>query len=108
MNSAIRFFGIAAAAIVLAGTFMFTPGPAAAQKKFVMKFSTATPRGDQNVWMARFKAAVEQRSGGRIDRKRRGRRSARWWRTTRRLGRSRCREVGAGGDRTVSLRHGRL
>lgn len=67
MNSAIRFFGMAAAAIALAGTLMFAPGPAAAQKKFVMKFSTATPRGDQNVWMARFKAAVEKRSGGRID-----------------------------------------
>lgn len=39
--------------------------PAAAQK-FTMKIGTATPRGNQNVWMARFKERVEKRSDGAI------------------------------------------
>jgi TRAP-type C4-dicarboxylate transport system substrate-binding protein len=39
--------------------------PAKAQK-FTMKIGTATPRGNQNVWMARFKERVEKRSKGAI------------------------------------------
>ena len=62
MRTMIRGFCFALAALlVVAGQ------PAAAQKKFVMKFGTATPRGDQNTWMARFKAAVEKRTNGRIE-----------------------------------------
>ena len=51
----------AAALVVLA----FAAGGADAQK-FTMKFGTATPRGDQNVWMERFKERVEKRAGGRV------------------------------------------
>ena len=39
--------------------------PAAAQQ-FTMKLGTATPRGDQNTWMERFKERVEARAGGRL------------------------------------------
>jgi TRAP-type C4-dicarboxylate transport system substrate-binding protein len=53
---------MAAAAVFMA---LLAPAPAAAQK-FTMKFGTATPRGDQNVWMARFKERVEKRAGGEL------------------------------------------
>ncbi len=62
MKTMIRGFCFALAAMLV-----FAGQPAEAQKKFVMKFGTATPRGDQNTWMARFKAAVEKRSNGRIE-----------------------------------------
>jgi len=39
--------------------------PAAAQK-YTMKIATATPKGNQNVWMQRFKERVEKRSNGEI------------------------------------------
>ncbi len=41
-------------------------GAPATAAEFTMKFGTATPRGDQNVWMARFKERVEKRAGGEI------------------------------------------
>lgn len=50
---------------VVAG--VMAAGAPAVAAEFTMKFGTATPRGDQNTWMARFKAAVEKRSGGRIE-----------------------------------------
>lgn len=40
--------------------------PAAAQK-ITMKFGTATPRGDQNNWMQRFKERMEARAPGKLD-----------------------------------------
>ncbi|MFT5440581.1 MAG: TRAP-type C4-dicarboxylate transport system substrate-binding protein, partial [Alphaproteobacteria bacterium] len=46
-------------------TAMLLVGSAQAQQ-FTMKFGTATPKGDQNIWMAQFKKAVEARAGGRI------------------------------------------
>lgn len=46
-------------------TVMLLAGAAQAQQ-FTMKFGTATPKGDQNIWMAQFKKAVEARAGGRI------------------------------------------
>lgn len=49
----------AVAAVTAAGV------PAAAQQ-FTMKIATATPRGNQNVWMARFKERVEKRAGEQI------------------------------------------
>jgi len=55
-----------AAAFALAGAILAAPAPAAAQKTYTMKFGTATPRGDQNVWMERFKTAIEKSSKGRI------------------------------------------
>ena len=55
----------ALAAMALALTATAGPTPAAAQK-YNMKIGTATPRGDQNTWMARFKQRVEKRAGGRI------------------------------------------
>jgi TRAP-type transport system periplasmic protein len=53
-----RTLAAIAAAILLAGT--------AQAQQFTMKFGTATPKGDQNIWMAEFKKAVEARAGGRI------------------------------------------
>jgi TRAP-type C4-dicarboxylate transport system substrate-binding protein len=47
-----------AAGLALAGT--------ASAQQFTMKFGTATPKGDQNNWMALFKKGVEARAGGRI------------------------------------------
>jgi TRAP-type C4-dicarboxylate transport system substrate-binding protein len=46
-------------------TAMLLVGSAQAQQ-FTMKFGTATPKGDQNIWMVQFKKAVEARAGGRI------------------------------------------
>lgn len=53
-----------AAAIGLATSAM--PIASVAAQKFNMKIATATPKGNQNVWMDRFKERVEARSGGRI------------------------------------------
>lgn len=58
----VRRIVVAGSAIVLA----LAAGGAAAQT-FTMKFGTATPRGDQNVWMEKFKERVEKRAAGRID-----------------------------------------
>lgn len=55
---------IMAAAAALAGVIAL--GAPAAAQQFTMKFGTATPRGDQNIWMERFKERVEARAGGRI------------------------------------------
>src|SRR5690606_5450930 len=55
---------ILAMAAALAGGIALS-APAAAQQ-FTMKLGTATPRGDQNIWMDRFKERVEARAGGRI------------------------------------------
>jgi C4-dicarboxylate-binding protein DctP len=43
-----------------------TPGAASAQPA-TMKIGTATPVGDQNIWMEWFKERVEKRAPGRID-----------------------------------------
>lgn len=55
----------AALAAALAAVFALS-APATAQQ-YTMKIGTATPRGDQNNWMERFKERVEQRADGRID-----------------------------------------
>jgi C4-dicarboxylate-binding protein DctP len=55
---------ITATGIALAAALALT-APAGAQQ-FTMKFGTATPKGDQNHWMAEFKKNVEARAGGRI------------------------------------------
>jgi len=54
---------IAGAALLAAG---FAPAAPASAQQFTMKFGTATPRGDQNTWMERFKERVEARAGKRI------------------------------------------
>jgi TRAP-type C4-dicarboxylate transport system substrate-binding protein len=46
-------------------TVILLAGASQAQQ-FTMKFGTATPKGDQNFWMAEFKKNVEARAGGRI------------------------------------------
>jgi TRAP-type transport system periplasmic protein len=53
-----------ALAAALAAVLALSP-PASAQQ-YTMKIGTATPRGDQNNWMERFKERVEQRAGDRI------------------------------------------
>jgi TRAP-type C4-dicarboxylate transport system substrate-binding protein len=53
-----------AAAAALA-TGLALAGTAGAQQ-FTMKFGTATPKGDQNNWMALFKKGVEARAGDKI------------------------------------------
>lgn len=53
-----------AGAAVLAASF--AQGVPASAQQFTMKFGTATPRGDQNNWMALFKKRVEARAGKRI------------------------------------------
>jgi len=55
---------ISTLAAMAVATALATPVQA---QKFTMKFGTATPKGDQNYWMAEFKKAVEARAGGRID-----------------------------------------
>tara|TARA_R110000787_G_scaffold38793_17_gene97544 strand:- start:372 stop:1382 length:1011 start_codon:yes stop_codon:yes gene_type:complete len=54
------------ATLTAIATAIAIAAPAAAQQ-FTMKFGTATPKGDQNFWMAEFKKGVEARAGGRID-----------------------------------------
>lgn len=63
-----RILGKTLLSAVLAATVsaLAITGTPATAAEFTMKFGTATPRGDQNTWMARFKEAVEKRSGGRI------------------------------------------
>ncbi|MHA1108244.1 MAG: TRAP transporter substrate-binding protein, partial [Alphaproteobacteria bacterium] len=61
ISKAVMFAAMAGTISALAVTAI----PASAAE-YTIKFGTATPRGDQNTWMARFKAAVEERSGGRI------------------------------------------
>ncbi|MEX2453587.1 MAG: TRAP transporter substrate-binding protein [Rhodospirillaceae bacterium] len=61
----LRFGGALAG---LAAAFAILPladAPAVAET-YVMKIGTATPRGDQNTWMDRFKERVEKRAGDRI------------------------------------------
>ena len=53
-----------AAAIGLA--LLAQPSAPAQAQKFTMKIGTATPKGNQNVWMARFKERIEKRSKGAI------------------------------------------
>lgn len=54
-------------AVALTAAVLATFGTAtAAAQQFTMKIGTATPRGDQNTWMARFKERVEKRAAGRI------------------------------------------
>lgn len=57
--------GLCLAAVIGLVALAQPAAPAQAQK-FTMKISTATPRGNQNVWMARFKERVEKRSKGAI------------------------------------------
>ena len=66
-SSGIKVGGIwlGLAAVIGLATFAITTVPVAAQK-FNMKIATATPKGNQNVWMDRFKKRVEERSGGKI------------------------------------------
>ena len=52
------------AALVLVAVAV--PAAPAAAQKFTMKIGTPTPRGNQNEWMARFKKAVDARTGGEI------------------------------------------
>ncbi len=63
-------FRISGAALCFAAvtglSFLAQPLAPAMAQKYTMKISTATPRGNQNVWMARFKKRVEERTKGTI------------------------------------------
>lgn len=63
----LRFGGVVAGVAAAFATLPLVSAPAAAADKFTMKIGTATPKGDQNEWMDRFKAAVEKRAGDLID-----------------------------------------
>ncbi|MDP6430174.1 MAG: TRAP transporter substrate-binding protein [Rhodospirillales bacterium] len=58
------------AAIGVAAAFglavLAMPAGSVLAAKYNMKIATATPKGNQNVWMARFKERVEKRAGGDI------------------------------------------
>lgn len=59
----VRHAAFAAISVVM---LAFTAAPVAA-KGIIMKFGTATPRGDQNHWIERFKQRMEKRAPGRLD-----------------------------------------
>lgn len=56
----------AMAALMLAGPWAPITSPAAAAD-FTMKLATPTPGGNQNVWMAKFKARVEAAAKGKLE-----------------------------------------
>lgn len=55
------------AALAGAVAALTAAGAPAIAAEFTMKIGTATPRGDQNTWMARFKERVEKRAAGKIE-----------------------------------------
>lgn len=65
-TGAMKLMKLRVGAAVFGAVVAIAIGGSAVAQEYTMKIGTATPAGDQNTWMARFKERVEKRAGGRI------------------------------------------